>query len=85
MVVGENASEQENHSVAARAIERHQPVPDHGRFSDEGCLNPEDCEAHGADARPPVCKTCRDNVGEPVEAPCPDLVDWAAFYGIELS
>lgn len=84
-VVGENAHEQENHDVAARAIRRHQPVPDHGRDSDEGCLAPEGCGAHGMGARPPVCKTCRDNAGGPIEAPCDDLVDWGAFYGIDFT
>jgi hypothetical protein len=82
-----NAAELDNHTAAARAIERHRPVPDHGRFSDEGCLNPLDhADSHvGEPPRAPVCKTCRDSVGEPVESPCDDLVDWGTFYGIDFT
>lgn len=80
-----NVAEMANHAAAVRAIGRHRPVPDHGRRSDEGCLVPEHCVAHGQDARPPVCATCRDWVGEPVEAPCDELVDWGAFYEFDFT
>lgn len=67
-----------------RVVERHRPVGDHGRFSDDwadDCPNPGDC-AHTE--RPPVCMTCRDYAGDPVPAPCPDLLDRADAYGITV-
>ncbi|MEU4804336.1 DUF6221 family protein [Actinosynnema sp. NPDC023587] len=65
-----------------RTVERHRPVPDHGRFSDDwadNCPNPDDCAHY---ERPPVCTCCCDNTGDPVPAPCPDLLDRADAYGI---
>lgn len=65
-----------------RRLERHTPIPNHGRFSDDwasGCPNPGDCDCG---ERPKVCGACRDQVGDPLEAPCPDLLDLADSYGV---
>lgn len=65
-----------------RRLERHTPIPDHGRFSDDWAdrrPNPGDCDCG---ERPKVCGACRDQVGDPLEAPCPDLLDLADSYGV---
>lgn len=65
-----------------RTLRRHVPVFDHGRFSDAGpCPSPVQCEH---EERPLVCLTCRDCYGDPVVAPCDDLVDCAARMGVSL-
>lgn len=69
-------------AVDRRRLERHTPIPDHGRFSDDWateCPNPGDCDCG---ERPKVCGACRDQVGDPIEAPCPDLLDLADSYGV---
>lgn len=65
-----------------RRLERHTPIPDHGRFSDDWaneCPNPGDCDCG---ERPKVCGACRDQAGGPLEAPCRDLLDLADSYGV---
>lgn len=63
-----------------RVIERHRPLMDHGRFSEDW---PNECPAPGVcehDAGPRICWTCRDYTGEHEPAPCPELLDVVACY-----
>lgn len=55
----------------------HQPVADHGRYSEPQC--PIECD--GQHSGPSVCASCRDYVGDPVEAPCPTVLLIAEGYG----
>lgn len=65
-------------------LDRHAPIPDHGRFSEDfvdecppGMADDCDCSQ-----REPVCKTCRDFAGDHEPAPCPDLLaDLRALLG----
>lgn len=69
-----------------RMLDRHSPVPNHGRRSDEGCPNPDEHAEFHVDEppRPPVCKNCRDRVGEPIEFPCDVASDLGAMVGVDL-
>lgn len=60
-----------------KLLELHQAVPDHGRYSEALC--PPDCA--GEHSGPLVCVSCRDYVGDPVDAPCPTAVAIAEGYG----
>lgn len=83
-VLADQKHELQDHTAALRMLDRHEPVVNHGRFSDGSCVIPEHCDEHGADARPPVCKTCRDYVGDPVEYPCDVASDLGAMFGVDL-
>lgn len=81
-VVFDERAELRRCATDRRRLERHTPIPDHGRFSDdwaERCPNPGDCDCG---ERPKVCRTCRNCYGEPIEAPCPELDDLADSYGV---
>jgi hypothetical protein len=60
-----------------KLLELHQPVADHGRYSEPQC--PIECD--GQHSGPSVCASCRDYVGDPVEAPCPTVLLIAEGYG----
>lgn len=61
-----------------KALALHEPVPNHGRFSGRDCVD-DGCD--GDHWRPPVCRTCRNYAGDPVEAPCDSLELLAGGYG----
>lgn len=56
----------------------HAVVPDHGRFSEDGC-DPHYCD--GNHDEPPVCRSCRNYAGDPEEAPCRTIEILAEGYG----
>lgn len=60
-----------------KLLDLHQGVPDHGRYSEPEC--PADCD--GQHDSPPVCMSCRDYVGDPLEAPCVTVLAIAEGYG----
>lgn len=60
-----------------KLLELHQPVPDHGRYSEPEC--PADCD--GQHDGPSVCMACRDYAGDPLQAPCHTLLALAEGYG----
>lgn len=51
-----------------KQLELHAAVPNHGRFSERGC---ETSGCDGDHSEPPVCRSCRNYAGDPIEAPCP--------------
>lgn len=56
----------------------HAVVPDHGRFSER------DCSQAGCDGdhwQSPVCRSCRNYAGDPVEAPCATVEILAESWG----
>lgn len=71
--------------VELRVAARHRPVFDHGRGSAEladACAQPLGWCDHPV--RDLVCGTCRDHVGEPLPAPCAELVDLGARYWVDI-
>jgi hypothetical protein len=60
-----------------KLLELHEPVPNHGRFSEPEC--PDDCD--GQHNGPPVCMACRDYAGDPLNAPCLTVRLLAEGYG----
>lgn len=71
--------------VELRVLRRHAPVFDHGRNSAElaeDCPNPPGWCGHASWDL--VCGTCRDYVGEPLPAPCVELVDLGLRYGVQV-
>jgi hypothetical protein len=90
LVVIAEDDDRERARVEARTAVRHWPLFDHGRNSAEmaaewpdGCPGPPGWCDHAS--RDLVCGTCRDYVGDPLPAPCPELVDQCARYGIDLA
>ncbi|MEV7034615.1 DUF6221 family protein [Streptomyces sp. NPDC093272] len=62
-----------------KMLDLHAIVPDHGRFSER-----DNCERSGCDGdhwQPPVCRSCRNYAGDPIEAPCPTIENLAEGYG----
>jgi hypothetical protein len=60
-----------------KILELHQPVPDHGRYSEPEC--PADCD--GQHSGPTVCMACRSYAGDPLDAPCLTVRLLAEGYG----
>lgn len=60
-----------------KQLELHAAVPDHGRFSERGC----DATCDGVHDEPPVCRSCRDYAGGPVDAPCRTVEILATGWG----
>lgn len=62
-----------------KQLELHAAVPNHGRFSERSCDEWADC---GCDpSEPPVCRSCRNHAGDPVEAPCATVENLAEGWG----
>lgn len=61
-----------------KLIELHAAVPDHGRFSERGC---DDTGCDGDHSDPPVCRSCRNYAGDPLEAPCATVEILAEGWG----
>lgn len=59
-----------------KLLELHQAVPDHGRYSEVKC--PDECD--GQHSGPPVCASCRNYAGDPLQAPCPTIQILAEGY-----
>lgn len=60
-----------------KQLELHAAVPDHGRFSERGC----DATCDGVHDEPPVCRSCRNYTGDPIEAPCDTVEILAEGWG----
>lgn len=60
-----------------KQLELHAAVPDHGRFSHRGC----DATCDGSHEEPPVCRSCHDYAGDPIEAPCRTVEILAEGWG----
>ncbi|MBM9509972.1 DUF6221 family protein [Actinacidiphila acididurans] len=60
-----------------KQIELHATVENHGRFSERGC----DADCDGDHYMPPVCRSCRNYAGDPIEAPCPTVEILAEGWG----
>lgn len=60
-----------------KQLELHATVENHGRFSERGC-GP-DCD--GDHYMPPVCRSCRNYAGDPIDAPCPTIEILAEGWG----
>lgn len=83
-VIGED-EDRARAEVELRVLGRHRPVFDHGRNSTAwpaDCFQPPGWCDHAE--RDLVCGTCRDYVGEPLPAPCAELVDLGARHGVDL-
>lgn len=83
-VIGEE-DDRARAEAESRVAARHRPVFDHGRNSAElaeDCPNPPGWCDHAS--RELVCGTCRDHVGEPLPAPCAELVDLGVRYWVDV-
>ncbi|NUP47530.1 MAG: hypothetical protein HOW97_09485 [Catenulispora sp.] len=61
-----------------KQLELHATVPNHGRFSDHNAC-PALCDGEHDD--PPVCRSCRNYAGDPIDAPCPTVEILAEGWG----
>lgn len=82
-IMAENESDEREWVAADRRVYgRHRPVWNHGRFSADWadvCVGP--CDHY---ERPLVCGWCHDLTGDVDAAPCDELADLCARWGIEL-
>jgi hypothetical protein len=61
-----------------KQLSLHAAVPDHGRFSERTCAE-NGCD--GEHNSPPVCRSCRNYAGDPIEAPCDTVEILAEGWG----